>query len=768
MIRERPAATKTVWLCYVAATAHAFSNIRPHVKIRTSTLSTRMYSTVNPPPPPHNKQSRNDNNNNSSEKEEEILNGLWADHQSVDPSTEDNAAASFLNVLATDDQNQHQQHSSFVHEIVNGHHHSHEVQLDEILPTVDTAVPATDLTESQPEEELSIVPPIATASKTDDDGNSIGQGQILKFAIPAIGVWLCGPLLSCIDTASVGLLSGTAQQAALSPAVAVTDYSALLLAFIYTATTNLMATNNVEENQDARNTLVQSLRTSFYSGLVLAVGLLWQSSRMVRALMGNGVEASGIFGPALRYVRIRALGMPAAAIIGCAQAACLGLKDIRAPFYTLGAAAVVNFFGDVLLVGRSGKWVGGTAGAAWATVASQYVAMGCFLRWLIHKKQDNMSLMNEPKQGTEHKMNLTAKILDITGSNTGNFNSSVTSSVSTMRHKILQTPSPIRTATSRIKRRAEKQLLSFNSNKNNKKQSSFSTKGYLSDSGFSPSQVVRFPSKSILNQFRPYVLPVTSSSIGRVSMYIAMNYVVSSTLGASTMAAQQIILSIFYCLCPIADSLNLTAQSFIPGVTSPGRRKKLVRELVKTGILFGLAMMGLVSCIPLISHWFTSDPSVISSVNNVVPMLLGIFSLHGLAMAGEGILLGLKDLGFLGKAFSAFFLVVPYAMLSMKKVLGSALTLNSLWGVFAAYQVVRTGMWLSRISSLNRRHGDDRSVVSSFAETVPPPIVVLDDVGIPLNDLISSSETAATALMNTIKEDALPSDDVMISEGDFQ
>jgi hypothetical protein len=53
--------------------------------------------------------------------------------------------------------------------------------------------------------------------------------KILKFAIPAIGVWLCGPLLSLIDTSAVGLLSGTYQQAALNPAAAVTDYSALLI-----------------------------------------------------------------------------------------------------------------------------------------------------------------------------------------------------------------------------------------------------------------------------------------------------------------------------------------------------------------------------------------------------------------------------------------------------------------------------------------------------------------------------------------------------------
>lgn len=53
--------------------------------------------------------------------------------------------------------------------------------------------------------------------------------KILKFAIPAIGVWLCGPLLSLIDTSAVGVFSGTIQQAALNPAVAVTDYTALLI-----------------------------------------------------------------------------------------------------------------------------------------------------------------------------------------------------------------------------------------------------------------------------------------------------------------------------------------------------------------------------------------------------------------------------------------------------------------------------------------------------------------------------------------------------------
>ena len=53
--------------------------------------------------------------------------------------------------------------------------------------------------------------------------------NIILFAIPAIGIWLCGPLLSLIDTSAVGILAGTSQQAALNPAITITDDGALLV-----------------------------------------------------------------------------------------------------------------------------------------------------------------------------------------------------------------------------------------------------------------------------------------------------------------------------------------------------------------------------------------------------------------------------------------------------------------------------------------------------------------------------------------------------------
>ena len=70
---------------------------------------------------------------------------------------------------------------------------------------------------------------IPAPSPTDGSIQAPQVADILRIAIPAIGIWLCNPLLSMIDTSTVGLFAGTAQQAALNPAVSVTDYSARLM-----------------------------------------------------------------------------------------------------------------------------------------------------------------------------------------------------------------------------------------------------------------------------------------------------------------------------------------------------------------------------------------------------------------------------------------------------------------------------------------------------------------------------------------------------------
>jgi len=564
--------------------------------------------------------------------------------------------------------------------------------------------------------------------------------KILKFAVPAIGVWLCGPLLSLIDTSAVGLFSGTIQQAALNPAVAVTDYAALLIAFMYTGTTNLVAAAQESDRTTAdkpstTKTLIGAMQLSTYVGAGLGAFLFAFARPLLRAIIGNDSISPAVFIAAMKYVRIRALGMPAAAIIGSTQAACLGMQgklhinqrisagllhilisffsfsDIKSPLYVLVAAAVANLFGDIFFVGNRHPLLGGAAGAAWATVISQYVAVATFVWWLTHKPEKKPAVMN-----------LSNAILEMTGEPSTDegqrrqqgFQESL-EQFSLRRH--MKRP---RLSKLIAKLRSKKP----SANKTPSSSESFSVRGFLQNK-FTAGELLKPPSKVTQNEFAPYLIPVTTTQVGRVSGYVAMSHVVASSLGTVSMAAQQVIVSLFYCLCPIADSLSLTAQSFLPAISErpvskerSSALKKTARAFLKAGGVFGAGMTAVVTAIPLLSGFFTSDPSVISLVNGVVPLLLAFFGIHGFMCSTEGLLLGQKDLSFLGRMYGAYFFVVPYLMLKVKsRALAGDLTVNlmSVWKIFLGYQVVRTATWLWRVSILQRRADRDSRRAESEA-----------------------------------------------------
>lgn len=543
--------------------------------------------------------------------------------------------------------------------------------------------------------------PVTTTEKIDFPSVK----RILVFATSATGVFLCGPLLSLIDTSSVGLLSGTAQQAALNPAVAVTDYAALLMAFLYTGATNLVAAaqekdRNDPEKSKTTTSFATALQLSGYVGTALGCVLFIFARQLINTLTGSGSINDEVFSAALKYVRIRALGMPAAAIIGSAQAGCLGMRDIRSPLYVLGAAALINLLGDGFLVGLKYPLFGGAAGAAWATILSQYAAVGLFVKWLCMKPKSS------PKS-----VNISNAILELTGdnNNTGkgrrkHFNQalkslgkkssadSLASKVASVTEK-LQTKKPVKEETETEKK-------------------TFSTRGLLAGK-FKGVDLLKFPSKKRAKEYAPFVVPVTTTQVGRVSSYLAMSHVVSSTLGTAAMAAQQIIVSLFYCLTPITDSLSLTAQSIIPTISerkpSKGRAaalKQSMRNFLKAGGIYGGAMMSAVLCIPFISRFFTADPNVVMLVNSVVPLLVPFFGLDGILMGAEGLLLGQKDLNYIGKMYATFFFAVPYFMFRVKRAAlagNPTIKLTSVWSVFVAYQVARFAAFVARTLLVQRR-----------------------------------------------------------------
>lgn len=481
---------------------------------------------------------------------------------------------------------------------------------------------------------------------------------------------------------------------------------------MYTGTTNLVAAaqesdRSVPGKPRTTKNLIGAMQLSSYVGAGLGTILFVFARPLLRAIIGNDAISPAIFSAAMKYVRIRALGMPAAAILGSAQAACLGMQDIRSPLYVLAGAAVINFFGDMLFVGNAHPLIGGAAGAAWATVFSQYAAVVLFVRWLCHKPE---------KASKPRVVNLSKAILEITGED-----SDGESRRQGLKNSLDSFGSPRKQA-NKIKSLFARKLPKAKPAKT--KDDSFSVRGFLQGK-FSTADLLKPPSKETREDFRPFLLPVTVTQVGRVSGYVAMAHVVASSLGTVSMAAQQVIVSLFYCLTPIADSLSLTAQSFVPAIAEKkpsleraAAMKKTAINFVKAGGIFGVAMMSAVCAIPLLSGFFTADPAVVALVNSVVPQLLVFFACNGFMCASEGVLLGQKDLGFLGKMYAGFFVVVPYLMLRVKK---AALTgsrpvyLTSVWNVFIGYQIFRFTVWLARVAQLQRRIDVEASSLPELA-----------------------------------------------------
>ena len=460
---------------------------------------------------------------------------------------------------------------------------------------------------------------------------------------------------------------------------------------MYTATTNLIAAAQQHDKSTpgtssrTTTTLLTGLQLSILVGTIFAVILSFSAKTLIQTLIGNELLDPTVLDAALRYVRIRSLGMPAALVIGTAQSACLGMQDVKSPLMVLMAAAAINFMGDVCLVGKSNPWLGGAAGAAWATVFSQYGALYMFWRWMVKP-------LKEKKQKVKDVVDISNSILQLTGTSKEG---------RSRRQKFMEFL---------VSSKVLKDTPSSTAAKKDIPKSRGFLAGKLKLKEFlRPSNLDRKTAKEYL----PFVIPVTTTSIGRISGYIAMSHVASSTLGTFDMAAHQIIFSIFCCLTPIVDGLSQVAQSFVPGVFEhkPSKERAValsntIMNFRKVGIAFGGVLLSLVACIPLISRFFTTDSMVLNRVNGAIPGV-GLFLLvNGLMCAGEGSLLGQKDLRFLRNMYTIFFFTVPAYMLRLKQrsMLGiQEVSIGTMWAAFSTYNVIRTCIWHLRLAQLQRR-----------------------------------------------------------------
>jgi len=190
------------------------------------------------------------------------------------------------------------------------------------------------------------------------------DAEIFRLALPALGALAAEPLYVLVDTAIVGHL-GRPQIAALGLAGTLLAGAFTIFNFLTYGTTAVVArASGAGQNERAARLAAQALWLAIGIGLVLVAVAEALGAPLLRGLGGHG--RSGHF--ALVYLRIGALGLPAALIALAGQGYLRGVSNLRRPLEIVVAANVANVILEVVFV-YVFRW--GIAGSAAGTAIAQ-------------------------------------------------------------------------------------------------------------------------------------------------------------------------------------------------------------------------------------------------------------------------------------------------------------------------------------------------------------------------------------------------------------
>ena len=224
-------------------------------------------------------------------------------------------------------------------------------------------------------------------NKDEKQKDAIGsKREMMKFAIPALGIFLSSPLLSNIDNAFVGKTVGTIGLAALSPATLCTDQMLYLFSFLSRATTGIVSraysSKDVEEDKiaSARDAASTPITFAIFSGILLSIFYAIFTPKMLSALSVDPVLRAA----SASYVYWRGSIAWAALVQSVCLSIMLATRDAITPLKIIALAAIVNVVGDTFLCVYPLRW--GCAGAAAATAFATVFSSGRMLKDLQKKK----------------------------------------------------------------------------------------------------------------------------------------------------------------------------------------------------------------------------------------------------------------------------------------------------------------------------------------------------------------------------------------------
>ncbi len=166
---------------------------------------------------------------------------------------------------------------------------------------------------------------------------------------------------------------------------------------------------------------------------------------------------------------------------------------------------------------------------------------------------------------------------------------------------------------------------------------------------------------------------------------------IAARIDKSTLAAHQIVNSIFIFLALVLDALAVPAQTIVAEelgkedvATAAHVAKRSARLSLWTGL--GLAVL-LAALAPVIPHVFSDDAAVVERATGALWWLSVTLVPGAIAFAHDGILIGAGDYRFLGRA--AFGYLVAVTPIAILVVLVPSLGIAGIWGGLFVWMTIR-------------------------------------------------------------------------------
>jgi putative MATE family efflux protein len=188
--------------------------------------------------------------------------------------------------------------------------------------------------------------------------------EIVQLALPALGALAAEPLYLLVDTAIVGHL-GRSQLAALGISATILGALFAIFNFLqYGTTAQVARAGGAGEHAAARRLGAQAVWLSLAFGIAVGVFVASLAVPLVSLMGGEGDAAAY----AVTYLRIAAVGLPAAFLALGGSGYLRGISDLKTPLVIVVVGNVVNVVLELLFV-YGLDW--GIRGSAWGTAIAQ-------------------------------------------------------------------------------------------------------------------------------------------------------------------------------------------------------------------------------------------------------------------------------------------------------------------------------------------------------------------------------------------------------------